>query len=208
MPTGAPPVGNTTPGPLPVSGSAAAPALPVGTPGDPPRDPKVWAAAKKFEAMAIGQMLAPMFNTVDLSKSKFGGGQGESAWKPMMVDAIGKQIEAHGGFGLAQPVYAAMLRAQETRAQAGGALAGSAHAGIAQAGGAHAGGAHAGGAHAGGAQSASPYVGGPQAGSAQAGSAQAGSAQVGAARPGGVQAHRVQEGAAGQPALRPNQPGE
>jgi Rod binding domain-containing protein len=168
----------------------------VGTPGDPPRDPKVWAAAKKFEAMAIGQMLAPMFDTVDLSKSKFGGGQGESAWKPMMVDAIGKQIEAHGGFGLAQPVYAAMLRAQETRAQAGGALAGTAHAASAQAGGAHAGGAHG----------ASPYVGGPQAGSAQAGSAQVGSAQVGAARPGGVQADRVQEGAAGQPALRPNQP--
>ncbi len=187
MPTGAPPVANTTPGAVPASGSAAAPA----PPGDAPRDPKVWAAAKKFEAMAIGQMLAPMFDTVDLSKSKFGGGQGESAWKPMMVDAIGKQIEAHGGFGLAQPVYAAMLRAQETRAQAGGALAGSAHAGS---------------AHAGGAQSASPYVGGPQAGSAQLGAVRPSGAQVGAARPGGVQADRVQEGAAGQPALRSNQP--
>jgi len=146
--------------------------------------------------MAIGQMLAPMFDTVDLSKSKFGGGQGESAWKPMMVDAIGKQIEAHGGFGLAQPVYAAMLRAQETGAQAGGALAGSGHAG----------GARAGGAHAGGAQSASPYVGGPQAGSAQLGAVRPSGAEVGAARPGGVQADRVQEGAAGQPALRSNQP--
>jgi len=86
-----------------------------------PLDPKVWQAAKNFEAMAIGQMLAPMFDTVDLAHSRFGGGEAEAAWRPMLVDAIGRQIEAHGGFGLAQPVYAAMLRAQEGRAQAGGA---------------------------------------------------------------------------------------
>lgn len=92
---------------------------------DAPVDPKIWQAAQNFEAMAIGQLLAPMFDTVDLSKSKFGGGQGEAAWKPMLVDAIGKQIEAHGGFGLAQPIYAAMLRAQEGRVQAGGALPGA-----------------------------------------------------------------------------------
>jgi Rod binding domain-containing protein len=90
---------------------------------DAPLDPKVWQAAQNFEAMAIGQLLAPMFDTVDLSKSKFGGGQGEAAWKPMLVDAIGKQVEAHGGFGLAQPIYAAMLRAQEGRTQTAGAPA-------------------------------------------------------------------------------------
>jgi Rod binding domain-containing protein len=91
-----------------------------------PLDPKVWQAAKNFEAMAIGQMLAPMFDTVDVAHSKFGGGEAEAAWRPMLVDAIGKQIEAHGGFGLAQPVYAAMLRAQEGGAQAGGAQAATA----------------------------------------------------------------------------------
>ena len=31
----------------------------------------------------------------------------------MMVDAIGKQMAAHGGLGLAEPVFKAMLRAQE-----------------------------------------------------------------------------------------------
>jgi flagellar protein FlgJ len=93
---------------------------------DAPLDPKIWQAAQKFEAMAIGQMLAPMFDTVDLSKSKFGGGQGEAAFKPMMIDAIGKQMAAHGGFGLAQPIYAAMLRAQEGHASQGPAQAGPA----------------------------------------------------------------------------------
>ena len=31
----------------------------------------------------------------------------------MMIDAIGKQMAAHGGLGLAEPVFKAMLRAQE-----------------------------------------------------------------------------------------------
>ena len=101
-------------------------------PRDAPVDPKIWQAAKKFEAMAIGQLLAPMFDTVDTAHSLFGGGEAEATWKPMLVDAIGKQIEAHGGFGLAQPVYAAMLRAQEGRAQQASAAAGGAPAGGAQ----------------------------------------------------------------------------
>ena len=80
----------------------------------PPRDPAIWKAAQQFEAMAIGQMLTPMFNTVDAAHGPFGGGDAEAAWQPMLVDALGKQIATHGGLGLAQPVYDAMLRAQET----------------------------------------------------------------------------------------------
>lgn len=79
-----------------------------------PADPtKLRKAAADFEAMAIGQLLQPMFDTVDSSKSMFGGGAGESAWKPTMVQEIAKHIAAHGGIGLAAPVYAAMLRMQE-----------------------------------------------------------------------------------------------
>jgi peptidoglycan hydrolase FlgJ len=74
---------------------------------------KLWQAARDFEALAIGQLLSPMFETVDTAHSAFGGGEAEATWRPMMVDAIGKQIAAHGGFGLAAPIYAAMLRAQE-----------------------------------------------------------------------------------------------
>ena len=74
---------------------------------------KAWRAANDFEAMAIGQMLQPIFATVDTASGPFGGGQGEDAWKPMMVDAIGKSMAAHGGIGLAAPVFAEMLRAQE-----------------------------------------------------------------------------------------------
>jgi len=74
---------------------------------------KAWDAAQKFEAMAIGQLLAPMFNTVDSAKGKFGGGDGEAAWRPMLTDAMAKQMAAHGGLGLAVPVFRQMLMMQE-----------------------------------------------------------------------------------------------
>jgi flagellar protein FlgJ len=82
-----------------------------------PDPAKIAKAANDFEAMAIGQLLKPMFDTVDTAHGKFGGGSGEEAWKPMMVQEFAKQIEAHGGLGLAKPVYDAMLRMQEPNAK-------------------------------------------------------------------------------------------
>ena len=76
---------------------------------------RIQKAAQDFEAMALGQMLAPMFETVDASKGAFGGGSGEEAWKPMMVNEIGKQMAKSGGMGLARPVMEQMLRMQEAR---------------------------------------------------------------------------------------------
>ncbi len=80
--------------------------------------PALQKAAQNFEAMAIGQLLAPMFDTVDTAHGMFGGGEGEQTWKPMLIAEFGKHIAAHGGLGLAAPVMAAMLRMQE--AQQGG----------------------------------------------------------------------------------------
>ena len=79
----------------------------------PAQTAKLWKAAHDFEAMVIGQLLQPMFDTVDSAHSAFGGGEGEATWRPMLVDAIGRQMAAHGGIGLATPVFNAMLRAQE-----------------------------------------------------------------------------------------------
>jgi flagellar protein FlgJ len=72
-------------------------------------------SAQDFEAMAIGQLLQPMFDTVDTAHNAFGGGAGEEAWKPMLVQEFARQIEAHGGLGLAKPIYDAMLRMQGTK---------------------------------------------------------------------------------------------
>lgn len=82
-------------------------------PLDAATDSKLWQAARRFETMAVGQMLKPMFDTVDLAGTAFGGGDGERAWAPMLVDAIAKQATARGGFGLANAVHAELLRMQE-----------------------------------------------------------------------------------------------
>jgi Rod binding domain-containing protein len=96
--------------PLPVTAPPTRPAVPA----DPA---KLMQAAQDFEAMAIGQLLQPMFDTVDTANGFFGGGAGEEAWKPMLVQEFAKQIAAHGGLGLAKPVYDAMLRMQETQSK-------------------------------------------------------------------------------------------
>jgi flagellar protein FlgJ len=72
-------------------------------------------SAQDFEGMVLGEMLQPMFKTVDTSKGLFGGGQGEATWKPMMVDEMAKTIAKNGGIGIADSVMKEMLRMQETK---------------------------------------------------------------------------------------------
>ena len=80
---------------------------------------KITQSAQQFEAMALSQLLAPMFDTVDSSKGLFGGGEAEAQWKPMMTAELAKHMAAHGGLGLARPVMQQMLRLQEAAAGAG-----------------------------------------------------------------------------------------
>jgi flagellar protein FlgJ len=75
---------------------------------------KMWQTAKDFEAMALGEMLGPMFNSVDSAHGMFGGGAAEQTWKPMLTQQLAKQMAAGGGLGLAIPVFQQMLRMQET----------------------------------------------------------------------------------------------
>lgn len=70
-------------------------------------------SAQEFEGLAIGQLLQPMFKTVDTSKGIGGGGKGEEAWKPMMIDEVAKMLAKNGGIGLADSVYREMLHMQE-----------------------------------------------------------------------------------------------
>lgn len=88
---------------------------PVDTKLPPQQVARIQKSAQDFEAMAMGQMLAPMFETVDGSKGPFGGGSGEQAWKPMMVNELGKQMAKSGGLGLARPIMEQMLRMQEAQ---------------------------------------------------------------------------------------------
>lgn len=95
-----------------------APAASPATPLPPQQVQKIQKAAEDFESMAIGQLLAPMFDTVDHSKTLFGGGEGEAAWRPMMLSALAKQMAAHGGLGLARPIMQQLLQIQEKQRDA------------------------------------------------------------------------------------------
>ncbi len=91
----------TTAGPL------TAPRVPAGADAA-----KIAKSAHDFEAMAIGQLLQPMFDTVKTADTPFGGGSGEEAWRPLLVNEMAKMIEAHGGLGLAKPIQDALTRMQ------------------------------------------------------------------------------------------------
>ncbi len=96
---------------------STAPAAPVIRPAQSADPAKIAKAAQDFEAMAIGQLLQPMFDTVKTADGLFGGGAGEEAWKPMLIQEFAKKIAAHGGLGLAKPIYDEMIRIQESKAK-------------------------------------------------------------------------------------------
>lgn len=109
----------------PVTPVAAPVTAPTAAPG-PQTQASIRKAAEEFEAMALGQLLAPMFDTVDSSRGLFGGGDGEAAWKPMMVAEMAKAVTRAGGIGLARPVMEQMIRMQEARQAAADAKPGAA----------------------------------------------------------------------------------
>jgi Rod binding domain-containing protein len=81
----------------------------------PAADPdRIRRAARDFEAQALGALLAPMFEGLR-SSGPFTGGAGEAQWRPMLVDAIARDLARAGGLGLATAVEREMLRLQEAR---------------------------------------------------------------------------------------------
>ncbi|WP_246285287.1 rod-binding protein [Nguyenibacter vanlangensis] len=70
-------------------------------------------AAVAFEAVTIGELLKPMFDTVDMTDNRFGGGPAEKQFRALQVQEMGKQIADSGGIGIADSVYRQMLAMQE-----------------------------------------------------------------------------------------------
>ena len=93
------------------SGAAPGPSgsgLRVATPAQRARVEKT---AQSFEASFLSSMFGQMFEGTDVSEP-FGGGQGESAFRSFMTDAMGKSMASHGGIGLAKSVTQEMLKMQ------------------------------------------------------------------------------------------------
>jgi peptidoglycan hydrolase FlgJ len=85
---------------------------PVSRPGvtnDPVVAKKV---AQQFEGVLVTQFLNQMFEGIS-TDGPFGGGQGESMFRSLMVDEYGKQITGNGGLGLSSAIQREMLKMQE-----------------------------------------------------------------------------------------------
>ena len=71
--------------------------------------------AVEFTAVALTEMLTPMFGTLSGDGGTFGGGPGEAAFRPMLVQQMAAGIARQGGLGLTETVAQAMLKLQESR---------------------------------------------------------------------------------------------
>ncbi len=69
-------------------------------------------AAESFEAFFISQMLADMFSGIE-TDPLFGGGQGETIFRSLMIDEYGKSVASSGGVGIADNVLREIIRLQE-----------------------------------------------------------------------------------------------
>ncbi|MGB4101784.1 MAG: rod-binding protein [Alphaproteobacteria bacterium] len=74
---------------------------------------KATAAAQDFTAMFATQMLAPMWEGVDVNEY-FGGGHGEEVFRGLLLQEYGKVAAADDSFGLAGQVRSEMLKLQES----------------------------------------------------------------------------------------------
>jgi Rod binding domain-containing protein len=70
------------------------------------------AAAEDFEAVFISQMLETMFQGVK-TDGPFGGGHAEGVFRSLMVKEYGAQVAKIGGIGLADNIFAEILKLQE-----------------------------------------------------------------------------------------------
>lgn len=81
-------------------------------PADPPDLARTKAAAREFEAMFIGQMLAPMFEGLS-TDGPFGGGNSEEAFRSLLVDEYARAVSKRSPIGVADQMVRGLLQAQE-----------------------------------------------------------------------------------------------
>lgn len=73
--------------------------------------PEIRRVAEEFEAMALAELLGPMFEALD-TDGLGGGGFGEQMFRPMLVRQYAENIARTGGVGLADNIIAELMRVQ------------------------------------------------------------------------------------------------
>jgi peptidoglycan hydrolase FlgJ len=89
--------------PKPAAAQSAAPAIDRSSPA--------YKAAQDFESVFLGQMVAQMYTGLD-AQGPFGGGFAEETYRSLLYQEIGRQMAVAGGVGIADAVYAEMVKLQ------------------------------------------------------------------------------------------------
>jgi Rod binding domain-containing protein len=79
------------------------------TPGPAQNPAALRHAAQQFEAQALGALLQPMFQGLQ-TNGPFGGGAAEGQWRPMLVDAVARDLSRIGGLGIGEAVLRELTR--------------------------------------------------------------------------------------------------
>ena len=95
-------------------------ATPIAAPQRGAGEAELRRIAQDFEAMAIAQMLAPMFEALD-TDGLGGGGAGEAMFRPMLVQEYAKGLASAGGVGFAEPILRELMKLQATEPGTDGA---------------------------------------------------------------------------------------
>ncbi|HZF33290.1 MAG TPA: rod-binding protein [Candidatus Angelobacter sp.] len=75
------------------------------------RNSPAYKSAKEFESVFLGQMVAQMYSGTE-AKGPFGGGFAEETYRSLFNQELGRQMSAGGGVGIADAVYAEILKLQ------------------------------------------------------------------------------------------------
>ena len=75
------------------------------------RNSPAYKAAKEFESVFLGQMVAQMYSGTE-AKGPFSGGFAEETYRSLLNQELGRQMSAGGGVGIADAVYAEILKLQ------------------------------------------------------------------------------------------------
>ncbi|MBV9347220.1 MAG: flagellar assembly peptidoglycan hydrolase FlgJ [Pseudolabrys sp.] len=75
---------------------------------------KAKALAQDFEAVFLNTMFSQMFTGID-GDGPFGGSKSTGVWRSFLTDEYSKSFAKAGGIGLADHVYAALIKQQEAK---------------------------------------------------------------------------------------------
>ncbi len=94
------------------------PVVPVALPSQrPTASDAIRKTAEEFEAVFLSELLAPIFENLDTDQLG-GGGEGERAFRPLLVQEYAKEFAKAGGIGVADSVTRELLRLQAAQQEA------------------------------------------------------------------------------------------